>query len=326
MPTSTDQSDIRMTDRTITLRQYQLAARWLVPAGHRDFETAGVGARQAVPLRRRIGFHKSANAEMDRKMPFPEGHNSKAAGPVLVFLHEGLGSISAWGDFPRQLVAACGLPGFLYDRLGHGRSDPLPSAQIDPDYIEQEAWGFLPRVLDRCAIRDAVLIGHSDGGTIALMYAARYPEAVAGIVTEAAHIYVEEITRRGIREVVDAYRRGELRARLQKHHGADLDALFDRWSTTWLSDAFATWNVQGLLSRVRCPVLAIQGEKDPFATPRHLADIACGVGGPARSLLVPGAGHIPHHQRREAVMAPMRTFIHAVVAGNGASGAASPTD
>ena len=233
--------------------------------------------------------------------------------PVLVFLHEGLGSIMVWGDFPAQLVTACGLPGLLFDRLGHGRSDALPSSDVDPEYIEREAWAFLPQVLSRCGIRKSILIGHSDGGTIALMYAARYPEGVAGVITEAAHVRVEDVTRQGIRDIVSAYRRGDLKPRLQKYHDVDVDPLFYRWSDTWLSDRFAPWNVEGLLPGVRCPVLVIQGEADEFATPAQVDAIVSGVSGPAERFMVPGARHIPHHQAREAVAERMLRFIRRLV-------------
>ena len=244
----------------------------------------------------------------------PAGEPGRAQ-PVLVFLHEGLGCMRSWGDFPREMVLACHMPALLYDRLGHGLSDPLPFGAVDVNYIEPEAWEFLPRVLSSCDVRRAILIGHSDGGTIALIYAARYASGVAGIVTEAAHVFVEELTREGIRQAVRAYRSGDLRSRLQKFHGPGLDALFRRWSDTWLSEAFAGWNVEPLLEKVRCPVLAIQGEADEYGTAAQVASIVEKAGGRSEAFIVPGCRHIPHHQARRQVADRMVRFINTLDQG-----------
>lgn len=222
--------------------------------------------------------------------------------PVLVFLHEGLGSMELWGDFPSGLIARCGLDGFLFDRYGHGLSEPLESGAADPEYLAREAWEFLPRILSKSCIKNPIFIGHSDGGTFALMYAAHHSDGVLGIITEAAHVFVDDVTRAGITSTVEAYRRGGLKKKLQKYHGPGLDSLFYRWSNTWLSRAFEDWNIVSLLSGVSCPVLAIQGKDDEYGTEAQVESICRGVSGRAESFMVNGARHIPHHQAREAVL------------------------
>jgi len=260
------------------------------PVHEEDFTLAVLGRRLAARWMRPAGGHDPNH-------------------PVLVFLHEGLGSIPMWGDFPQALVAASNLPGLLYDRPGHGLSDPLVKGGLDLQYIDFEACQVLPRVLDICHVRRAVLIGHSDGGTMALIFAARYPGAALGIITEAAHVFVEEVTREGIRRTLAAYRAGDLKARLQKYHGPGLDALFRRWTDTWLSDAFAEWNVEELLGTVHCPVLAIQGEADEYGTTAQVASIVEKAGGRSEAFIVPGCRHVPHHQARRPVLERMVEFV-----------------
>lgn len=233
--------------------------------------------------------------------------------PVLVFLHEGLGSMRLWGDFPHAIARGCGLPVLMYDRLGHGRSDPLPSAAVDTAYIDREAGLFLPQVLSACAVRRAILIGHSDGGTIALLYAAKHIGTAAGIVTEAAHVFVEDITRRGIRKTAGTYEKN-LKPRLAKYHGDKVDTLFWRWADTWLSDAFAPWNIVARLNTVQCPVLAVQGEADEYGTADQVTAIAGHVGGRAETFLVPGCRHVPHYQARDVVAGRMIAFVQSLIA------------
>jgi len=232
--------------------------------------------------------------------------------PVLVFLHEGLGSMQLWGDFPQAIASACGLPALLYDRLGHGLSEPLPSPAVDVAYLAREAHTFLPEVLSACAVRSPVLIGHSDGGTIALLYAARRPKQVLGIVTEAAHVFVDDRTRDGIRQTVAAYRENDLKTRLSKYHGPNTEALFQRWADTWLSDEFAAWNIEWQLKAVQCPVLAIQGDADEYGTAAQMKSIAAHAGGRSDTFLVPGCRHVPHYQAREAVAERIIAFVRAI--------------
>ena len=227
---------------------------------------------------------------------------------TLVFLHEGLGSITQWRNFPLALVHATGLPALIYDRCGYGRSEPLAQPP-DPSYLETEAFERLPAVLAACGIESPILVGHSDGGTIALLHAARYPQGPLGVVTEAAHVFVEDISIQGIWRTLHAFETTPLRDRLRAHHGDKVDAVFRGWSEVWLSPAFQTWSMVDLLQGIRCPVLAVQGEEDEYGTQAQVQAIVQGVAGPAQALLLPGCAHVPHFQAKEQTLAGMARFI-----------------
>jgi pimeloyl-ACP methyl ester carboxylesterase len=231
-------------------------------------------------------------------------------GPVLVFLHEGLGSTAQWKDFPELLCERTDRPGFVFDRLGHGKSDPL-SLPRDPGYLHEEAFFALPETLDGQGIEKSVLIGHSDGGTIALLFAARFPGRVSAVITEAAHVFVEDVTLKGIRKAVDLYGRTDLRKRLSAYHGSNTEGVFRGWADTWLDPRFRDWNTVSELSGVRCPLLVIQGEGDEYGTAIQVMTIAEKTSGPAEAWLVPDCGHIPHLQAKEAVLRRMADFIEA---------------
>ncbi len=239
-----------------------------------------------------------------------------AAGPTLVFLHEGLGSIAQWKDFPTQLCLICGLPGLVYERWGFGNSEPL-SEPRGGDYLRYEALASLPAVLECCGIRERpILIGHSDGGTIALLFAAAYPKRLQAIITEAAHVYVEDVTLAGIRIAKHLYETTDLKERLTRFHGANTDAMFRSWCDTWLQPEFRDWNMTAELKKITCPAFLIQGEDDEYATPAHVANIAAGIAGPVETLLLPECAHVPHHQARARVLAAMEQFIGQVVDGS----------
>src|SRR6185369_9697949 len=190
-------------------------------------------------------------------MMLPDGALPGAV-PCLVFLHEGLGSIGQWRDFPRELARETGLCALVFDRPGFGCSDPLPRPR-DGRYLQREDLGSLIAVLDACQIAYPILIGHSDGGTLALLYAAAFPERTPGVIVEAAHVFVEELTLAGIRSAEKAYDGGVLRGGLTRYHGEQTDRMFRRWLDDWLSPEFATWNVEERLGAITCPVLVIQG-------------------------------------------------------------------
>ncbi len=237
--------------------------------------------------------------------------NGTAEGPTLVFLHEGLGSIAQWRDFPSALCTLTGLPGLLYDRLGFGGSDPLTLPR-PADYLEREATGALPAVLAACAVERPILIGNSDGGTIALLYAAAFPDRPAACITEAAHVFVEEITLAGIREAVAAWEAGELRWRLERYHGEKTETAFRGWADTWLSPAFRGWNIVERLPGITCPLLVMQGADDEYGTAAQVTAIAEGVAGPVETWLLPNCAHIPHHQARDRVLAKISAFVASI--------------
>ena len=243
-----------------------------------------------------------------------------ANAPVIVFLHEGLGCIDLWGDFPDRIATLTGLDGFLYNRLGHGRSDPLVSAAPDPHHMHEEARTSLPEILDRNQIARCIVIGHSDGGSIGLIFAAGNPQKVQGVITEAAHVFVDHLTLEGVGNTAAAYAQGVLKSKLARYHGYNTDILFRRWADTWRSPGFVHWNLEALLPRITCPVLAIQGREDEYGLPQQAQAIAIGVSGPGEVWLVPGCRHIPHHQARQPVLERCSRFIGSIVSVQKTSG------
>lgn len=245
-----------------------------------------------------------------RIMPSP---TSTPAVPI-VFLHEGLGAITMWKDFPARLCTATGRAGVVLDRRGHGRAEPLdgpPRGGRPPGYHQDEA-AALVEVLDRLQIRQAVLFGHSDGGTIALLAAADAPGRVAACITEAAHVFVEPVTLAGIRDAVAAYEAPDsrLRAGLARHHGEErVDRVFYGWADAWLTPPFAGWRMTDRLPAIRCPVLAIQGMDDQYGTPAQVEAIVAGVSGPAQPLLIASCGHSPHLDAEAAVTRAVRALL-----------------
>lgn len=228
-----------------------------------------------------------------------------------MFLHEGLGCIDMWKDFPAAIADATGCSTLLYDRLGHGNSDP-EAAPRGVDFFETEAFKVLPAILNVAGIAPAtmVLIGHSDGGTIALLYAGRF--TVRGVITEAAHVFVDEISITGVTAANQAWRDTNLKQRLSRYHGANTASMFNAWSSMWLADWFRDWTIEATLPAILCPVLAIQGEDDEYGTIKQLDAIGRGVSGPVKILAVPNCGHTPHIKARDIVTLAMVRFIATV--------------
>ncbi len=236
------------------------------------------------------------------------GGAARAEARCLVFLHEGLGSIPQWQGFPAALCRATGLPGLVYERWGFGGSEALVLPR-PKDYLAREAEDALPEVLAACGVTRPVLIGHSDGGTIALLYAAAFPERTEACVTLAAHVFVEDATRAGIEAVVARWEAGDLRDRLTRHHGANAEAAFRGWAETWLDPDFRDWNVQHRLPAIICPALVLQGAGDAHGTAAQVAAIAAGVSGPVETWTIPDCGHSPHIERPDPVCARIAEFV-----------------
>lgn len=234
---------------------------------------------------------------------------SPDAAPTLVFLHEGLGSAGLWRDFPDRLAAETGMGALLYSRAGYGRSDAcaLPRPL---DYLEREAREVLPELVGRAGLREYHLVGHSDGGSIALVFAgsAARPGLVT-VVTEAAHVFNEVICVEAARRVRQHYESGELRERLARHHGDNVDCAFYGWNDAWLDRGFLSMNLEEFLSGVRVPCLVIQGQGDDYGTVRQVRAIERGVAGAAESWLVAECGHAPHRDHPDAVLARMADFL-----------------
>ncbi len=237
---------------------------------------------------------------------------------TLVFLHEGLGSLQMWRDWPTQLCALLGCGGLVYSRQGYGQSDPVPDVRgpsdqtgghrhgrLLPDYMHREAFEVLPALLQTLGIERPVLLGHSDGGTIALLHASRFE--VQGCIVMAPHVKVEPISLQAIAQAREAFEQGTLRKRLAAYH-ADVDCAFWQWNDVWLSPAFASFDIRADLPGIRAPLLAIQGVDDPYGTLAQIEDIAQAVPH-TRLLQLPACGHSPHRDQPEAVAHAVSNFM-----------------
>jgi pimeloyl-ACP methyl ester carboxylesterase len=251
----------------------------------------------ARPMLKRQSFDLAIDDHVLRVERLSVGAPTSA--PTLVFLHDSLGSIGQWRAFPELLATRVGLDAVVYDRRGYGHSSHFAPTLRTPRYLEEEG-EELGRVLDALDVRSAVLFGHSDGGSIALIAAAIFPQLVRGVITEGAHVFVEDETLAGIRHA--RAKVSELRERLLRHHGERTDGVLSAWMETWLSPEFRDWNIESYLARVVCPVLVIQGSDDEYGTEAQVRAIVNGVSGPAESLMIPGVGHTPHREASDIVL------------------------
>lgn len=231
--------------------------------------------------------------------------------PTLVFLHEGLGCVAMWKDFPARLAAATGCGALIYSRLGYGGSDPVTWPR-PVDYHDAEANRVLPALLQATGVRQSVLVGHSDGATIALMYAAnrgRDDAGLRGVAAMAPHVFNETVAIEGIRSARHAYEQGDLRARLARYHGDNVDCAFYGWNDTWLTPEFRDWNIEHVLPRIRIPLLVIQGEDDHYGTMAQVNAIAAGASGPVRTMPLSDCRHVPHAEQPETTKRALTEFI-----------------
>jgi pimeloyl-ACP methyl ester carboxylesterase len=222
---------------------------------------------------------------------------------ALVLLHEGLGSVGLWRAFPHALAEATGRRVLAFSRHGHGRSEPPPRPRT-PAFFHEEALEVLPEVLEQLGAREPILVGHSDGASIALIHAGRH--AVAGIALLAPHVIVEDVTVAEIRSARERYAEGDLRERMTRHHD-DVDAAFWGWCDVWLNPEFRDWSLEDEAERVTCPVLLIQGVDDPYGSLEQLDRIEARVRGPVTRREVPG-GHSPHLEATGEVLAAIAAF------------------
>jgi len=227
----------------------------------------------------------------------------RATGPTLVFLHEGLGSVGLWRDFPDKAAEATGFGAFVYSRAGYGASDPAPMPR-PVRYMHDEA-ELLPEILEAAGIADPLLVGHSDGASIAIIHAGSGGK-VRGLVLEAPHVFTEDMGLASIAEARKAYERGELRARLAKHH-QNVDAAFWGWNRPWLDPEFRNWNLAEFLPRIRAPILVIQGEDDEYGTRKQVDAIQRGAPS-VEVLMLPHCGHSPHRDQPEATLRAIAAF------------------
>jgi pimeloyl-ACP methyl ester carboxylesterase len=235
---------------------------------------------------------------------------ARAPRPTLVFLHEGLGSVAMWRDFPARAAHATNCNALAYSRYGYGRSDPLAAART-ARYMHDEAQTALPELLDALAIDRPVLIGHSDGGSMALICAGSGLRPVTAVVTLAAHVMVEDVTVASIAAAKTAFAATDLRAKLARFH-ADVDSAFLGWNRIWLAPEFRAWNIEEYLPRISCPVLAIQGEDDEYGTMEQMRRIGAGVRD-VELLALQDCRHSPHRDQPEAVIEAITRFVDRVI-------------
>ncbi len=273
-----------------------------------------------------VGRHRQASALVDvdadgrpLRLEYRWLDAPRADAPLVVFLHEGLGSVAMWKDLPQTLCAATGTRGLVYSREGYGRSTPRAQGERWPvDFMHRHARAVLPALLDALAVRAPVwLFGHSDGASIALLFAAAYPERVRGVIAVAPHIMVEPVSIASIAAARDAYASGDLRSRLARHHD-DPDSAFFGWSDAWLAPAFRRWTIEAELAAIACPVLAIQGVDDVYGTMAQIDGIAQRAPDVQRVKLA-GAAHAPFRDQPLAFTAAVVAFLeaHGVRAGDG---------
>ena len=226
--------------------------------------------------------------------------------PTLVLLHEGLGCVAMWRDFPQKLAATTGCRTVVFSRAGYGHSEAYAEPR-SPRYMHHEGEVMLPAFLDALGIERPVLVGHSDGGSIALIFAGAFPQRPLGVAVMAPHEFVEDITLAGIRAARRVWESSDWPQKLARYHH-DAPRVFSDWNDTWLSPAFRDWNIEAYLPRIACPVLALQGEDDEYATMRQIEVIGEVVPG-TEVLKLPACGHSPQRDQEAAVLSALAAFV-----------------
>jgi pimeloyl-ACP methyl ester carboxylesterase len=253
-----------------------------------------------------VDFLQAGGHRLEYRFLRPEGALD-AGHAALVFLHEGLGSVALWKDFPAQVVSATGAPALVYSRYGYGKSDRIAEAR-GVDYMHREALEVLPDLLDALSIRNPVLIGHSDGASIALIHAGSGSRPVRGLVLMAPHVFVEDITVNSIAEAKVAFANTGLPAKLARYHD-DAESTFRGWNDIWLHPDFRFWNIEEYLPGVNCPLLLIQGEDDQYGTSTQVTAIARQVNGPVETLMLSNCAHSPHVDQMQATVQRIAHFL-----------------
>jgi pimeloyl-ACP methyl ester carboxylesterase len=232
-----------------------------------------------------------------------------ASATILLF-HDSLGCVALWRDFPARLAEITGRRVVAYDRLGFGRSDPHPG-RLAPDFIIAEATGSIPVLCAELGLDALIPFGHSVGGAMAVGLAARSPDRCAAVVTMSAQAFVEDRTTAGVREARDAFQAPGQLERLARHHGDKARWVLDSWTETWLSPGFAGWTLDADLARIRCPLLALHGDRDEYGSRRHPQRIVAQAGGPVEMELLADCGHLPHREQPEAAIRAVARFLAA---------------
>jgi pimeloyl-ACP methyl ester carboxylesterase len=241
-----------------------------------------------------------------RRLEYERVEVTSSSRPTLVFLHEGLGSIAMWRGFPNRVAHATGCNAVIYSRYGYGNSEPLASPRT-VHYMHDEALLALPALLDQLDVALPILVGHSDGASIAIIYAGGAKRSLSGLVLMAPHVIVEDISIASIAAAKTAYESTDLRAKLARYH-ADVDSAFWGWNRIWLDAEFRNWNIEHYVRHLACPVLAIQGADDEYGTMEQLRRIARVVPN-ADVVELADCRHSPHRDQPEAVLDAITRFV-----------------
>ena len=228
--------------------------------------------------------------------------------PTIVFLHDSLGSVKLWRDFPENLAEIANCNVLVYDREGHGESSPFSITKRPINYLEQGA-DTLHLIASKLNLNKIILFGHSDGATISLWYAAKYPENLLGTIVEGVHVFVEEETLNGIRDAKNALETTNLADRVAKYHGDKTELLFKMWMETWLSNDYRDWNIEKDIQAIKTPVLVFQGKNDEFGTMEQVKKIEQNIKGKFTSYLIENCGHNPHKEQTEFTLEKSKEFI-----------------
>ena len=237
----------------------------------------------------------------------PSAHSN----PTFLFLHEGLGSVSLWKDFPQKLSVITGFGCFVYSRAGYGRSTPVTLPR-PLDYMTHEALDVLPRVLDKAGVQNCIIVGHSDGASIATIYAGTHQDPrVRGLVLIAPHFFTESKGLSTIRDAKYAYDTGNLREKLARHHN-DVDNAFRGWNDAWLDEKFKNWNITKFIERIRVPVLVIQGKEDQYGTMKQVEKLESCLTVDLHKRILDDCGHAPQIEHRIDVLNAISVFIQSI--------------
>lgn len=238
------------------------------------------------------------------------GRQKRCDGAVIVLFHDSLGCVELWRDFPARLASVTHRCVVAYDRLGFGRSDPYPG-KLSVNFIDDEAATSVPRLLDGLGLETIVPLGHSVGGGMAVATAAAMSHRCEALVTVSAQTFVEDVTLAGIVAAKRAFQEAGQIERLERYHGPKARWVLEAWIETWLSPVFERWDLEPALRHVRCPTLAIHGDRDEYGTPAHSHRITRLVQGPARAIVLEACGHVPHREKPEAVLDALTRFLTA---------------
>lgn len=227
--------------------------------------------------------------------------------PVIIFLHEGLGSTESWGSFAYELSDELRLPALLYDRRGYARSSSHYWVG-NSNYLHEEA-ELLDLLIDKFSIKEPIIFGHSDGATIALIYGGKYSGKTKAVISVAAHTFVEQHTLEGVRKAIKVYENTRLRDKLTKIHGRKTDVIFYSWALTWTSESIVDWNIFNELENISCPVLVLQGDNDQYGTDEQVNSIIERNKTNSESMILKDCGHIPHLEKHMEMIGVCGKFI-----------------